>query len=476
MKTLSTSAALARISEPGAEQAWATLVERHGPDVWRLIASRQWDTHVAEDAYQEFWLHLPQAAKRFTPDPDDGERKAQAWMLAVAYRTAIDVHRRRRPAQAMISEPVTTEHDMEEHDERQHQLARVRSALDQLPEGYRQPVLLHLVGGLSHEDLATELRCTVNNARVKVHRGLTKLRGLLGVDAAQLPEKSLAGMLVPPFLLAPPPAPALSAAVAAPPLPAGAFGVAGKATIFTAIAKAPVLAAVVAAVAATTVTVAAVALHAPAKPPVASQEVPMPIRRPLAAAVIITAVAGTVAAGAVLDDFERDATLMDSVSGQHADLTLVPAPSGIGSGKALSIAWPKDHKTFVDCFYTKLIDAPAFTQDGSAVATFKVWTEAFSGAAKLSIRFVDANLETFQWGTDLPNPGQAGWRIVSFPLIPAESKGHWGPPGKSDGVIDFPMRLNGYAIQFTGPDAPAGSLLIDDVTVAPATAPTTTTP
>jgi RNA polymerase sigma factor (sigma-70 family) len=468
MNTLSTSAALTRITQPDAESAWATLVERHGPDVWRLIASRQWDIHVAEDAYQEFWLTLPQAAKRFVAAGDAGDAKAKSWLLAVAYRTAVDVHRRRKPAQALTQEvPSTTEHAMEEQDDREHQLARVRAALDQMPESYRQPVLLHLVGGLSYEDLAAEMRCTVNNARVKVHRGLTRLRELMGVGSGELSERTLAGLLVPPFLLAPPPAPALSVAVATPALPTAAAAT-GKLSFITAVAKAPVLAGAIATAVTATAVTATVVYH-----PTHPQETPMPLPRPVAAAVLATAVVAggsAPAAGAVLDAFERADAEMLSIDSQKALLSIVPAPAGLGSGSALRIGWPQTHGTFIDCYYAKMIDAPAVTADGAAVATIKLWMEAYSGADKIAIRFVDARFETWQWGLDLPNQGQAGWRTLTIPLVPGANTGHWGPDGTVDGVIDFPLQLNGYAIQFTAPDVPAGSVLLDDVSVGPAAA------
>lgn len=471
MHTLTTCAALARITEPDAESAWATLVDRHGPDVWRLIASRQWDIHVAEDAYQEFWLALPQAARHFRPAGADSERAAQAWLLAVAYRTSIDVHRRRRPAQAMTQEvPSTTENDMAEQDERAHQLARVEQALEAMPESQRQPVLLHLVGGLSYEELAAELRCTVNNARVKVHRGLAKLREQLGVDAAELPERTLAGLLVPPLLMLPPPAPALAVAVAAPAAPVGFFAAASKGPLFAAIAKAPVLVGISAAVAVTGVS--AVVITARHVPPAqeATQESIMPDPRPIAIAAL-TAVAVSHAAGAVLDDFERSEPLMTSrQSPPRSILSIVPAPSGLGAGSALRIAWTAEHQNYVDCYYDqKMPAAPAFTPDGAGVATIKLWAEAYSGVSKIAIRFTDAKFETWQWGVALPNPGQTGWRTVSIPLIPAQNKGHWGPDGTVDGVIDFPLKLNGYAIEFTDAKAPAGAVVIDDVAVTTAT-------
>jgi RNA polymerase sigma factor (sigma-70 family) len=222
--SLSTADALVALTGTDAGSAWTTLVERHGAEVWRLIASRVRHLQEAEDAYQDFWTSLPTAATRFkVSTSDDVERSARAWLMRVAYVTAID---RRRPGRvprgvSLISlqaqegtmdrvgeevsrqrapEPLFLGRDREEFEPKDQQeqiLGRMHEALGDLPEGYRRPLLLHIVGGLSYEELAADLRCTVGNARVKVHRGLKRLRELLGGNASSMSDRALGGLLVP---------------------------------------------------------------------------------------------------------------------------------------------------------------------------------------------------------------------------------------------------------------------------------------
>lgn len=74
--------------------AWVLLVERHGADVWRVITSRSANAVEAEDAYQDFWSDLPRVSSSFRVAEGDGERSARAWLLRVAYTTALDQRRR----------------------------------------------------------------------------------------------------------------------------------------------------------------------------------------------------------------------------------------------------------------------------------------------------------------------------------------------------------------------------------------------
>lgn len=436
---------ITRLARPGADAAWGELAERHGPDVWRLIASRLGQQHEVEDAYQEFWLALPAAARRFRPWPEDTERKARAWLMHIAYTTAIAQARQRPHAAALDDGAASTlEADVDDGKPDAELIERVRQAVDRLPETHRQPLLLHTVGGLSYEDLAAELRCTVNNARVKVHRAIAALRALVGPEGGRLSEQGLAALLVPPlFLVAPPPPPALPALPVAPPPPG----------ILAVIAKAPIAAGAAAAATATAVVTTAVLVASPSTP-----EIP----------VTPTAVIATVAAAAALtasDDFNRATPGLISPD-PTVTVALVDAPAGGGSGKALSIAWPKEHKPYWQVVYEPFRPAPELTAAGATV-TLKVWVEAMSGVKGIALRLVDANHETFQWAAPLPDADKAGWRTLSIAVDPQQPVGSWGPEGKVDKIIDWPVTMGGFAADFSDPAAPGGSLIIDDVVVTP---------
>lgn len=56
----------------------------------------------------------------------------------------------------------------------------VQRALTQLPESYREAVVLRFVEGFSYEEMAEVLGTRVPGVKMRVHRGLLRLRELLG--------------------------------------------------------------------------------------------------------------------------------------------------------------------------------------------------------------------------------------------------------------------------------------------------------
>jgi hypothetical protein len=360
---------------------------------------------------------------------------------------------------------------MDDPAEHSRLMERVHAALDDLPESYRRPLVLHVVGGLSYDDLAEDLRCTVNHARVKVHRGLKRLRELLGAEGRALSDQTLTGLMVPPLLLAPPALtapPAVGAAGAAlgkGALAKSALGAAGKSSVTAqfaatstkagavlALAKAPLL--VGAAVLATATTT--VAVTHPGET--------MSLLR--SAAAVVTG--GTaLAAATVLEDFNRAAPEMHGSgdSQMRAEVSLVAPPAGSngGSGQALRISWPAPHGRWVDCAYDPARPPLAITGDQDQVVTINVWSEAFPGLKRLAVRFADAHGEVFQWRAEIPFPERTGWRVVTIPLTWHKLEKSWSQ--NTDGVVDFPIRLAGYAVDFERVDAPASAIVLDDVTL-----------
>jgi RNA polymerase sigma factor (sigma-70 family) len=455
----STADLIFRLAGPDGRGAWDELARRHGADVWRVIGSRLHDAHEAEDAYQEFWTALPGAARCFTAQASDSERKARAWLMHIAYTTAIAQVRRRSPAAALDTAGSDVEVEMDGRTPDEELFERVRAGMRRLSEEQRQPLLLHIVGGLTYDELAAELRCTGQNARVKVHRALKRLRELAGVP--ELPEQAIAGAMVPPLLL-----PALPAFAAAPATTTagGAAGTAAAVPAATAagplavLTQVPVLIGAGAAVAATVTAAAVITLSAPSGDPMPA----IPAATALLAASALTA--------AVVDDFERPEHGMTS-TGQDkvgCTLTLVDAPagSGGGSGKALQMAWPSPHGKWVEVGYAKALPALTATADEPLVATVKLWCEGFSGAKRLSTRFTDAKGETFQWRTAIPEQGSTGWRSVATAIDWATPQTSWG--SNADKRIDWPVHFSGLAIEFDSKDIPAAAVIVDDIAIAPA--------
>jgi RNA polymerase sigma-70 factor, ECF subfamily len=186
----STAADLASLASGPDEPAWARLVERHGRDLFATAFRVTRDVPLAEDATQEALLAVRAYAHGFSSRGEDPEMSARAWLMRIACTCAINLvrgesrrhHRERTAAQGATT--VSSHSDRLAHDDLAE---RVRGELAHLPDRHRLPLALHFFGGLDHAHLASALRISPGNARVRVHRALEALRRRLeraGVSAS----------------------------------------------------------------------------------------------------------------------------------------------------------------------------------------------------------------------------------------------------------------------------------------------------
>ena len=169
---------LARFVADRDEAAFAHLVGRHGPMVWRLCRRLVGDVHLAEDCFQATFLALArQAASIRRPGA------LAAWLYGVAYRVAAKARAEHRRRETLGSEAVT-----ECPDPRPHALDRLTGRelmlvfemeLQRLPESYRLPIVLCCVEGLSLEEAAGCLGWTAGSVKGRLERGRARLHARL---------------------------------------------------------------------------------------------------------------------------------------------------------------------------------------------------------------------------------------------------------------------------------------------------------
>ncbi len=128
--------------------------------------------HDADDAFQETFLAALRAYPRLLPDSN-----LRAWVLTIAQRKALDVHRARGrdplPVAEILGPAPTTaagESAGAEHWE------RVRA----LPARQREVLTLRYAADLTHAEIAHALGCSEQAARRAAADGLKTLRKELG--------------------------------------------------------------------------------------------------------------------------------------------------------------------------------------------------------------------------------------------------------------------------------------------------------
>jgi RNA polymerase sigma factor (sigma-70 family) len=144
------------------------FLDAHREDVLRfLIASV--GRHDADDAFQETFLSALRAYPRLTADSN-----LRGWVLTIAHRKAIDVHRARGRNPVPVAEihdrpaggPATGADTPDDHWE------RVRA----LPPRQREVLTLRYAADLTHAEIAHALGCSEEAARRAASDGLKTLR------------------------------------------------------------------------------------------------------------------------------------------------------------------------------------------------------------------------------------------------------------------------------------------------------------
>jgi RNA polymerase sigma-70 factor (ECF subfamily) len=157
----------------GEADAVGECLERHAGIVWAIV-SRAWRDHsTIEDLVQEIFIDVWKSAARFDP-----EKSSEATFIGtIARRRVIDRQRQlgRKPTLESIDD-----HDVAGED---HELSQVdlgddfrlaREALAELRPEQRRVILMSVVEGLTHFDIATATGLPIGTVKSHIRRGLSK--------------------------------------------------------------------------------------------------------------------------------------------------------------------------------------------------------------------------------------------------------------------------------------------------------------
>ncbi len=154
------------------EQAFTTLVQRHGPLVLRVCRRLLGHTPDAEDAFQATFLVLVRKARAL-----DRRGSLAGWLYGVAYRIAVRARAlaaRRRACERQAAQMQTRNTVPEPPDPELREI--LDEALSRLPEKYRTPVVLCYLEGKSYAEAARQLQWPLGTVRGRVARARALLR------------------------------------------------------------------------------------------------------------------------------------------------------------------------------------------------------------------------------------------------------------------------------------------------------------
>ena len=186
LATNSSDAALMRRIQQGDVAAFGALYDRHAPAVFALAARMLRDRAAAEDVTQETFLAVWRRSDGFAAD----RGALRAWLLTIARNRAVDAIRRGRGHAAQqlgdAADRLVAADCTEDEVLRRADATRVDVALDTLPDTQRQILDLAYFAGLSHSEIATQLRLPLGTVKGRMRLGLHKLAGELGPQAGVL--------------------------------------------------------------------------------------------------------------------------------------------------------------------------------------------------------------------------------------------------------------------------------------------------
>ena len=142
----------------------------------RILNNRE----EAEDVLQEVFLQVWRRAADF----DENRGRPFTWLVTLARSRGIDrlrslASRERVATMAGASEASEDVSDAATDVIRSEQRGVVNSALSQLPEEQRRPLMLAYFDGLTQSEIATQLGAPLGTVKTRMRSGMMKLRELL---------------------------------------------------------------------------------------------------------------------------------------------------------------------------------------------------------------------------------------------------------------------------------------------------------
>lgn len=158
-------------------------MEQHYERIYALLCRLSRDAELAADLTQDTFANAWRSIDQF-----QGRSSLGTWLHSIALNTYRDHTRRNRVSVEPLEEESVSSPDpvpglIESLVAEELQL-RVQQAVDQLPEIYREAVILRCYQGLKHREIAEALDLPVGTVQHRVYIAFEKLRIALGKEVA----------------------------------------------------------------------------------------------------------------------------------------------------------------------------------------------------------------------------------------------------------------------------------------------------
>ncbi len=160
----------------GDQDKYALLVERYQDMIHNLSYRMIGDVEAARDVAQESFISAYLALKNFQRNA-----KFSSWLCRIAINKCRDYLRSKKDFVSVdnLAELSSPEVSPEESASRKQVKDGIQTALNGLPEDYREVIILKHIEGLDYREIEKILGISVNTLKVKAHRGREMLKSIL---------------------------------------------------------------------------------------------------------------------------------------------------------------------------------------------------------------------------------------------------------------------------------------------------------
>ncbi|REL26158.1 sigma-70 family RNA polymerase sigma factor [Thalassotalea euphylliae] len=152
---------------------YEALVKALHTDLFRYAYWLTHDKQVAEDLVQETFLRAWRAL-----DSLKDEKAAKSWLITILRRENARRFERKRFDMGEYEEASITDH-LSTSTEQEIENHWLRERIAKMPEEYREPLVLQVIGGFSGEDIAEMLGLNKNTVMTRLFRARNQLKDAL---------------------------------------------------------------------------------------------------------------------------------------------------------------------------------------------------------------------------------------------------------------------------------------------------------
>lgn len=156
-----------------AEKAFAELYARYSSRVFAYCRRFLGNKEEAQDIFQETFIRFHQSASN-----DKEMTNVPAYLLKIARNLCLN-YKRQEKQDVQFEEYMFAADDVQEVDEKKELLNLLKTAIELLPDDYREIFVLREYDGLTYKEIADVTGDKLVNVKVKIHRAKQKLKDIL---------------------------------------------------------------------------------------------------------------------------------------------------------------------------------------------------------------------------------------------------------------------------------------------------------